>query len=209
MDADKVFNIKVWSNPAAKYAAARVGSAELVKVKQRPGVYRMEGINGYTYYSLARSIELTELKINGKTWMVCDPLHWYGMGEYMHQMRGRLLCAGLGLGLMVWWAAIDNEINDRLTSITVYENNPDVVALIKPLLPHIGNLPVKIVCDDFYSITPPQAKTYDSVLWDLAVGTRAETTEDIRAAMEASYKIYNHCPMGIFGLKIGGKPAIL
>lgn len=133
--------------------------------------HHLHGVHGAaTYKVVDGSMPVMELQIldqrRWQTWMVDDPLHWFGMEEKVEDLpSGDVLVAGLGLGLMLHH--MSNRRPD-LGRITVVERSPDVVKLIRPTLPDDDR--VEIVVADFYDhlerVTDPPA----SVLWDLAVG---------------------------------------
>ena len=159
----EILVIDEWSTPASQYPLKKVGTARISRFTYNPGFYRMEGIDGYMFFQVTMPIQITNLKIGRKVHMVDDPLHWYAMREYVQNASpGHLLCAGLGLGLMVWWALEREDI----TRLTVVEINPDVIALVSPLLPKDDRL--EIVCADYYEYRPDSEP--DCILWDLAVG---------------------------------------
>ena len=95
-----------WQTPATSYPRTQLGAARITDMKYR-GMYHAFGTRPlgkqerYDYYNVAGSIRVTGLKINGKTWMVDDPPHWWSIQERASQYHGHVLCAGLGLGLIV------------------------------------------------------------------------------------------------------------
>jgi len=193
-DPQNVLEISEWAPPTAGYPIATRGSAEIRHAKYSKGFYPMEGIDGYTYYHVTKRIAVTNLFIKNSVWMVDDPLHWHAMRWYIEQAQpGALLCAGLGLGLMLWHAAADS----KFTSITVVERSADVIDLIAPHLPTDPR--VKIVCADFYEYSAQQQP--DTILWDLAVGQAKETRPAfLRAAAHMTYA-FPGVPVMYFGFR--------
>jgi spermidine synthase len=137
----------------------------------------MEGVGGFEFYRIKGRLPVTGLQQRGDdgrwhTWMVDDPLHLDGMREAVADLPdGRILVAGLGLGLMLHHMAAQ----PRFTAITVVELNADVIALVRPTLPVDPR--VTIVEGDYYAYIHtascadwPRVTTFDGVLWDLAVG---------------------------------------
>ena len=94
--------------------------------------------------------------------MVDDYPHAQGMVEHAEHYHGHVLCAGLGLGLIV------HALHDRpeVERITVVEREPDVIALVKKYLPK-GK--TRVIQDDWYSDRVGRIKP-DGVFYDLLVG---------------------------------------
>lgn len=191
-------NITTWETPCTKHYPLQVsnGSASLELDYYAPGLYRMEGIKGYDQYWTDQGIPVTCLLIEDKVWMVDDPLHWYAMGAYMEAAKpGHLLCAGLGLGLMLWHA----KRMDKFTKITVVERNEDVAGLVWPLLPHDERF--ELVIDDYYDYHA--ASLPDCILWDLAVGESKDNQvrADIDRGIIMTQVLYPGVPGMVFGVR--------
>ena len=158
---NKVLLIKTWNT--INYPQKKIGSAEIKIISYPSGIYHMQGVNGYKYFEVLNKIRVTTLKINGKTVMVDDPLHWYGMEGLARNSHGKVLVAGLGLGLIV-----HHLINyPAVSKIDVYEINKEVIELIIPLLPKDKR--INIINDDFFK-EPFKKKHYDTIILDLWVG---------------------------------------
>jgi len=175
MTTDTLY-IKSWHTPLSEVPDSRQGTARIKKYKYKSGHYHMEGIDGYATYRLSKPIWVTCLQRmddGWKDWMVDDPLHWISMQRYVQDFQGgSLLCAGLGLGLMLHHAVNMPE----LTQIDVVEISHDVIELISPTLPNDGR--INIINDDFYHFIS-RSPHYDNILWDLAVGERDKTRREI------------------------------
>lgn len=137
--------ITEWETPATKYPLIKTGSVEISRINQTAGYYRMEGVRGYDYYHHAKKIPVTCLRIGKETVMVDDPLHWIGMQDLAKAMTGKVLIAGLGLGLVLH-ALRDNK---EVTEIHVIERNKDVIGLMKHNMPQDDR--IKIISDDFWN----------------------------------------------------------
>ncbi len=158
-----VLRIGSWST--VDYPEARVGCASISKRKYESGYYLMEGTAGYELVEVLKSISITCLEINGSTVMVDDPLHWLGMQKLAEHCFGKVLVAGLGLGLVVHHLAK----NPLVKSIDVVEFNSDVIELVKPLLPK--QVEINVFKGSIYDDEWRQ-KDYDSVILDIWVKTK-------------------------------------
>jgi len=168
----------------------------------RGGYWRMEGTGGYEFFRV-RGGRLTVMSLDRrepgrkrwKTWMVDDPLHWYGMRELVLDLPpGRLLVAGLGLGLFA------HHLMDRpdITSIEVIEIDPDVIALVEPTLP---DDPRRVIVRGDYYDRISDGPAPDAVLWDLAVGTEDQTRPDFLKAQLLTAVYLPGTPLFCFGLR--------
>jgi hypothetical protein len=160
-----------WDTPALHYPDRKVGVVEITHQKYPRGYYLMEGVGGHVMWHNKSAIPYTILKIRGKQWMVDDPLHWTGMQLLANKCEGNVLVGGLGLGLIVH--ALSR--NPKVKTITVLEREPDVVALVQPLLPKKGPH-IRIFETDFYTwlrgrfYGKPLSPQFDSVIIDFWVG---------------------------------------
>jgi spermidine synthase len=172
-DTVKEIDGRTWHTPLTDYARTSVGGARLVR-RNYQGIYHYEGTQGHEFYRTKHRLKVTALQRRNpsgvwKTWMVDDPLHWHGMEEAVSDLpAGRIVVAGLGLGLMLHHAFVQR----RFTRLTVVDIDKDVIDLIRPTLP--DDRRVEIVCGNFYDHIKG-SKDYDGILWDLAVGKQHET----------------------------------
>jgi len=117
---------------------------------------------------------------------------------------GRVLCAGLGLGLMVHHLVNRPDIDE----IHVVELSGDVIELVEPTLPGYGD--VRVTRADFYAhIKDGGAAGYDSILWDLAVGTLEETAGGMALAQAAASAFAPGVPLFRFGMSESDDPTVL
>jgi hypothetical protein len=152
-----------YESPASHYPDCRVGKARL-KTARYNGLYHCNGVRGYDFF-VARRMAIKMLQIKGKTWMVDDPPHWWAMEEHAASYRGRVLVAGLGLGLIVH-ALVKNP---EVTEIKVIERDEDVISLITPHLPHDPR--IEIINEDFFNVMEWEwTNEPDGVFYDLFVG---------------------------------------
>jgi hypothetical protein len=145
-----------------EYPEASIGKASIAHSKYSKGVYLMEMVDGYEFFEVLSPIKVTELRIDGKVVMIDDPMHFIGMMRLAEACRGKVLVAGLGLGLILHHLVR----NPHVTSIDVVEINPDVIALVKPMLPSDDR--VTIHHDDALAYEWVHGD-YDSIILDLWV----------------------------------------
>ncbi len=162
--------IASWETPATKYPLSKRGRVRLKRKPYRRGFYNMEGVRGYDYFTVKKPIPITSLIVDGETWMVDDPLHWYGMQDLAKAARGRVLVAGLGLGLVIHGL----EENEAVTAIDVVEIDEDVIDLITPL---IKMKKTRIINDDFWRYLYETEETYDTFILDIWVYDETGTTK--------------------------------
>ena len=84
--------INGWKTPATSYSLKEIKSVKITRDKQPSGYYRMEGVDGYVFYHHNKSIQVTNLCIDNKVWMVDDPLHWYGMQSLAKHCKDEKYC---------------------------------------------------------------------------------------------------------------------
>lgn len=189
-----------WATPVQRLWGRVAGDARVIRNFYPQGFYRFEGTFGYELYEVKRRmpVSLLQRKMGGawRTWMVDDPLHWYAMGELVRQLpAGRILCAGLGLGLMLHHLVRRGDV----PAITVVEVDPNVTQLVKPSLP--SDPRIEIVHDDWEGFLSKASGRFDGVLWDLAVGSPVATAQDMTRAAFVHDQTLKGVPLLRFGLR--------
>jgi len=177
LDISEIIEIKKWKTSATDYPEKEYGSARISKGKYTKGIYRNYGVRGYKYFVVDKPICITSMDIKDesglwKTWMVDDPPHWWSMQDYAEKSSGRVLIAGLGLGLVT--GELLNNID--VDSITVIERSEDVIGLIAPLLPKAIDVQFEILNKDFYEFINETDIKFDRIIVDLWVTGSAEET---------------------------------
>jgi hypothetical protein len=152
------------------------------------GFYPCYDVRGNQAYH-AEDILVTLLKINNKVWMLDDPPHWWNMQDQAGFFHGHVVCAGLGLGLIVH-ALHDNP---RVHKITVIEREKDVIDLVGPRLPREK---LEIVHRDFWDWRDAQP---DSVFFDLFVGNGLELIGHAIRVFILLTERFGDIPIHIFG----------
>jgi len=170
----KILVVDEWETPVSAYPEKRVRKARIKKAVYNEGLYYMEGVCGFDFFMVKKPITITVLQVKSRGgWgdvMVDDPLHAIGMAELAKASKGRVLVAGLGLGLILHYL----DRNESVTSVDVVEINKDVIRLIKPLLPEF-KYDFRIIRQGFFDyITYKCKEEYDTVILDLWVGMGSE-----------------------------------
>ena len=186
-----------WETPATKYPLSKNGKARLARSSYRRGFYIMEGVRGYDYFTVKKPIPVTSLLVGKDTWMVDDPLHWYGMQDLAKAARGRVLVAGLGLGLVIHAL----ETNKSVTNIDAVEIDMDVINLITPL---IKMRKTNIINDDFWRYLYKTEETYDTCILDIWVyeeSDRIRTGYNMLAAIGSVSTRYPSAKIYVWGIR--------
>lgn len=113
------------------------GSAEIELYKITAFEVQMEMIRERSKGNDSMGLALTppgdyvKLSINGRLMMSSTDMEFITNLPFLDHARGDVLIGGLGLGLIIHELKTMKEVD----SITVIENNPDVIALVQPTIP--------------------------------------------------------------------------
>lgn len=172
-----VKHIDTWHTPASDYPEGQVGNFRLIRKKYYRGSYRYSGMDGFIFFKVDKPIPIMTLqeKREGQwhAWMVDDPLNYRAMQIYAEHAHGRVLVAGLGLGLYVHELAK----NKNVELVMVIEKSAEVMALVDHCLP--STLPVTIQERDFYDFLKKDMEQWDTILVDLWVSGNQEQKLDL------------------------------
>lgn len=193
-----------WKTPVSDLPAQTVGDVRITHQKYPPGFYRMEGVTGAEAYRLLAPLEVTVLQgfVDGvwRTWMVDDPLHWAGMYELVQLLPpGRILCAGLGLGLVVHRLVARADI----TRISVVERSQAVIDLVSPSLPDDPRID-RILCAEWDRVLPWAqwpGDSYDGIFWDLTIGEQDDVIPQLEWAARQAERYMPGVPLVRFGIR--------
>lgn len=126
----------------------------------RPGMYTPEG----TYVQLHV----------GNVLMMSDTRHEKITNyEVVHQAKGRVLIAGLGVGMIIHPIAAKEEVD----SIVILEKSRDVIDLVAPSLP--GGKKITVIQGDVLEIIPPKELRYDTIYFDIWPSITTENLPEI------------------------------
>lgn len=135
--------------------AGKVGAAEIVHdspdfLTKLRAARDGQPLNAETY---------TRLIVDGVLWMTDAEFECWTNQSFLRTAKGEVLVAGLGLGLIL----TPLLANKAVSSVTVLEINPDVIALVGP---HFQSKKLTIVNIDARAWTPP-AKAFDVIYFDI------------------------------------------
>ena len=91
-------------------------------------------------------------------------------GEFLRQAEGRVLIAGLGVGLIVYPLLGRKNVTD----ITVIEKHQDVIDLVQP---HLEHEKLQVVCADIWEWEPEGV--YDTVYLDIWNEVNVDNYDDM------------------------------
>lgn len=193
----RIIELERWRTPASEYPRSTNGSARVRTRFYPPGAYDCYMQRGYLYFLAERRLYITCLEIGGKTWMVDDPPHWWAMEHHARHYRGHVLCAGLGLGLIVHALTANPEVE----RITVVERERDVIELIGPQVPHDK---LTIIEGDFHQMTCADFGDVDvdGVFYDLFVGNAFDLLGEagqVMASLMVMWSLDPEFPIRIHG----------
>lgn len=164
--------IDSWRTPASNYPEATEGKFRIKKIIYKPGYYDAFGAGGKLAWYTNKELVITTLQgkqSNGiwYTYMVDDPPHLWANASYAEQASGKVLLAGLGLGL------VNHELekNPLVTDVTVVEIEQNVASLVAPYLPKR----TVVVVDDFFNFVKKVSTKFDTVLMDIDLFTAWDT----------------------------------
>jgi hypothetical protein len=121
------------------------------------------------------------LKINGKLVMTDTAMERRTNRRFVNKAQGRVLVAGLGIGLILHPLAAKPEV----TEVLVIEKEPDVVALVGPTLP--ANVQAKILLGigDIFTWRPTRGTLFDTIYFDIWPDISADNLVEIRQLKQA------------------------
>lgn len=179
-------------SPAAQYPLGTRSTARLIRTMKPAGVDWLLDHPPYAFLKVPHPLPITSLQTfehgEWQTWMVDEPAQWIMMQALADRVIGPTVCiTGLGLGLILH--ALVNRAD--IHSIIVVEQNPDVIALIGPLIPTRPHQTLAYWPGDFWdviaSIQMHQIRTFVVDLWR---GPLPDNTTDVlrrRQELEARY----------------------
>ncbi len=103
----------------------------------------------------------------GQPMMSNTPAEIASNSEFLANADGRVLIAGLGIGMVIdrLRSATERGIHGLdVESFTVVERNPNVIALVEP---YLAGPDLTIIEADIHKWSPPEGETFDTVYFDI------------------------------------------
>ncbi len=122
---------------------------------------RFENIMSRSNYLFQlRSGTYCKLHINGELMMSDTPMERKSNLNFIENANGRVLIAGLGLGMVIL-NILDKE---EVTEVVVIEKYQDVVDLVEPKFTHPK---LKVICSDIFYWKPEKGEKFDTIYFDI------------------------------------------
>lgn len=119
-----------------------------------------------------------QLFVNGSMVMSDTQMEQRTNYEAIHQAKGDVLIAGLGLGLVILPILAKEEV----TSVTIIEKSGDAIALVEP---HIRKAlgakadKLTVIEADIFEWKPPRGARWDTVYFDIWVGRCTDNLKEM------------------------------
>lgn len=123
-----------YSSPATSYPRKKRSDGISIVTHTWPkgqmfhGAHAPDPITGtpVDFFVPKKNITTVELRIDGKAWMVDDPVHWFTIQKLAATYHGHVLCAGLGLGLIVHALSKNKKVKSITVVNTIIEQRKEM-----------------------------------------------------------------------------------
>jgi len=125
--------------------------------------------------------EYIRLIVDGEVMMTDTPMERKSNKEFVNKAHGRVLIAGLGIGLIIY-NLLDKIRSGEVTEIVVFENNPEVIRIVEPKIRNIlpRDFGFNIVCKDILLYTPEKGDVFDTIYFDIWADICVDNLEQIQ-----------------------------
>ena len=113
------------------------------------------------------------LVVDGCLWMSDTSMEHRTNWEVVHEARGNVLIAGLGLGMILHPILEKPEV----THVTVVEKYKDVIALVRPTVP---NKKLTLIEGDIYEWLPEKGAKFDAIYFDIWAEQSTDCLEEMK-----------------------------
>lgn len=137
--------------PAGSVGEARVEHFDVTQDDARWSAFRGECVSAGRY---------ARLYVEGRLMMSDTNMERNSNWEFAYRANGRVLIAGLGLGMILDPVLAKPEV----TSVEVIEKSADVIALIRP---HFRDPKLTVIEADVMEWRPPKGRRWDTVYFDI------------------------------------------
>ena len=127
----------------------------------------------------------TRLHIQGEGLVMSDTfMERKSNSEFIKRVNGKVLIAGLGLGLVLHNILQKEEV----TEILVIEKCQDVIDLVGP---KFENPKLKIICEDIIKWRPKKNEKFDTIYFDIWAGISTDNLKEIQVLHNAFKRYVN------------------
>lgn len=155
----------------------RIGSAEIThfEIDQQGADFTnlRASMKPYYRYNMVKPGRYARLNAHG--FIMMTDMHgerWSNL-EALNRAQGRVLIAGLGLGMLALAMAQKPEVEE----IQVVENNADVIGLVHQ---HLHAPKISIYHDDIFDFRPKRGERYDVIWFDIWNSVCADNLDQMR-----------------------------
>lgn len=103
------------------------------------------------------------LVVNGELMMSDTDMEKHSNSTFVNRAIGRVLVAGLGIGLVVG-NLMDKLKKGEITELIIIEKYQDVIDLVSPQFKHKN---IKIICADIFEWRPIKGEKFDVIYFDI------------------------------------------
>jgi len=114
--------------------------------------------------------DYVQLNINGQLMMSDTSMEKRSNSHFVHEARGRVLIAGLGIGMVL----LPILKKDEVESVIIIEKYQDVIDLVK-----IESPKLKILCDDIFQWKPEKGSKFDTIYFDIWPDIKTTNLEEM------------------------------
>ena len=125
------------------------------------------------YMFLLQEGHYARLHIKGELMMSDTPMERKSNSTFVQKANGKVLIAGLGLGLIIQ-AILDKE---EVTEVVVIEKHQDVIDLVYP---KFKSKKLKVICADIDEWKPSKEEKFDVIYFDIWADISVDNLEHIR-----------------------------
>ena len=159
------FPLMVEIIPESTYGIASVEHFTVSEAESRFSSLR---VGGYV-----PSGRYAKLKVNGCLMMSDTSMEHSTNWDVVHEARGHVLIAGLGLGMILHPILAKKEV----AHVTVIEKYADVISLVGPSVKHDK---LTIIEGDIYEWKPAKGTKYETIYFDIWAEQSTDCLEDMR-----------------------------
>ena len=118
--------------------------------------------------------EYVKLIVDGQLVMSDTDMEKRTNWEFVKNANGRVLIAGLGVGLILHNIKEKFDLGE-ITEVIVIEKSQDVIDLVNPLFPW-----VKCICADIMEYQPEKGEKWDTIYFDIWPDRNTDNLDEIR-----------------------------